>query len=174
MLVPTYLHDFCLQILLTMIKADTEGDISRTNLERHGIFYERRVYQVPNASGHSTSFALPDHIDAIREGLLSFHSSIPEEWKKDLNEEFGGKDIDLAQTHRPPESAFITTMHHERDRSQRSADWRKADRNFKRFHNVAKHARDLHEHAEEEWNVFWRSEVFKRFRGEAHQQHGNT
>ena len=60
-----------------MITDDKTGDISRLNLRLHGIHYEPEVYRVHDASQQ----ALLDHIDAVREGVLSFESTIPQEWK---------------------------------------------------------------------------------------------
>jgi hypothetical protein len=160
-----------------MTEVNTGGDISRENLARHGIIYDPRVYQVPKASAQSTSFALPDHIDAVREALLEFDNTIPEDWKEYLCEDFtqfveqfGRETLGPAWSHQPPTSAFIPLKLYERNRLERSSDWTKADENIKRFEAVAKSAQGLLEDAEQEWNRFWRSSIFMSFTDEAYEQ----
>ena len=160
---------------LIMDKDDTKGDIRRSNLELHGIVYEPDVYQVHDLFPQSTSRAFPDQVDAVREALLSFENTIPQEWEEDLREDFakfGKADIDPAWTHHPPSSAFIRGKHYERHLRERSADWTTAHEDLKCFEKIAKRARDLLDALEPEWNFFWRSEVFTLFSDKASKQSG--
>jgi hypothetical protein len=158
-----------------MTEVDRGGDITRGNLVCHGISYDPRVYRPDKASTHASTLTLPDHVDAIREALLSFDRTIPEEWEEDLRDEFKKYEEEnfcSTWTHQPPDSAFIRLTKRQRNRPDRSADWTKADENFKRFETVVKRVHELLEDAEAEWNVFWRSKVFMPFSDEVYHQHG--
>ena len=151
-----------------------EGDISRTALRNCGIRYDENVYQVPHASSRSTSRSLPDHVDAVREALLSFESIIPEEWKQDLSQELDefkdANNLGPAWAHKPQTTTFIHVQHNERAFQERSAEHIIAHENLKWSHKTAKRARQLLEESEAEWSFFWRSEVFLLFSDEARKQ----
>jgi hypothetical protein len=158
-----------------MTQDDTKKDISRFNLQLHGIYYEPEVYQVHDVFTQSTIPTLPDHVDAVREALLSFESTIPEVWEKDLREEFaefGRTDIGPAWNLHPQSSAFIRGKHYERDLREHSADWKTAHENLLRFEKVAKRARGLLKDLETGWNLFWRSEIFTLYSDETRSQPG--
>lgn len=54
-----------------------DRDISRDNLIRHKVYYERSVYQGNHESTQSAAYALPDHVDAVRDGLLFLKNILP-------------------------------------------------------------------------------------------------
>lgn len=167
---------FFWHFLFTMTKVDTKEGISRENLELHRIFYHPCVYQVPYTCGQATKFALPEHVDAVRDALLSFDKIIPEDWEEHLYENFahfGSKAPGPAWTHQPPESAFIPLKTYERNRPERSIEWTKADKNLKGFEVLAKYAQGLLQDAESEWDRFWRSRIFMSFTDEAYGQNGH-
>jgi hypothetical protein len=158
-----------------MTKDDLKRDISRRNLELHRIYYEPEVYQVHTGSTQSTSHALPNHVDAVREILLSFESTIPQVFEKDLSKEFEkfwSADIGPAWTHRPQSSAFIGVTHAQHVSGKHSTDWETAYKNVECCGEAAKDARHLLEDPEAECNFFWRREVFTRFSDEARKQPG--
>jgi hypothetical protein len=146
------------------------GDIGRHALQLHNIYYNEEIYQAPGVSTPSTDGPLPDHVDAVREALLSFDGTIPEEWEKDLREEldeFGDADCGPTWAHYPQDVAFIHVQHNERAFQERSAEHIIAHNNLKWFQATAKRARQLLEEPEPEWSLFWRSEVFMLFSDEA-------
>ncbi|KAF1940462.1 hypothetical protein EJ02DRAFT_513093 [Clathrospora elynae] len=153
-----------------------KGDISRRNLQRHGIRYEEHVYQVPDVSTQSTSRPLPDHVDAVREALLSFEGTLAEEWKKDLREELDNfkdpDDLGPTWTHLPPDAAFIRVHHYERAFQERNTENNIAHENLKWSQEIAICARQLLEEPEPEWNHFWRTKVFLQFDDKARKQSG--
>jgi hypothetical protein len=150
-------------------------DISRRALKRHDIRYEKTVYQDPSLSTHSTSRPLPDHVDAVREALLSFEDTIPAAWKRDLRKELTKCD-DVATypewTQVPPKAAFVRRQHNERILHEASTEHDKAHKNVQRSQQVAKRAKQMFAEAEPEWSHFWRSEVFLLFNVEAKEQSG--
>jgi hypothetical protein len=145
-------------------------NITRYTLRCHDIHYEENVYQNPDLSTQSTSRLLPDHVDAVREALLSFESIIPVEWEKDLSEE-STKFEDVA-TYPPQKAAFIRMQHNERAFQERSTEHNIAHKNMQRFQQVARRAQQLLEEPEPEWSYFWRSEIFLIFNNEAQKQSG--
>ena len=64
-----------------------DRNISRDNLARHGIHYDANVYRANDANIPSTAQALPDHIDAVREGLLSMQKILPDDCDATLRKE---------------------------------------------------------------------------------------
>lgn len=149
------------------------GNINRLTLRCHGIQYEADVYQVPDIFAQPTSSPLPDHVDAVREALLSFENTVPEEWKEDLQDELAKyKDGDLGPTwsHYPQDADFIPLRHNERKFQKRSAEHVTAHNNMIRFQEIAKRAGQLLQEPEPEWSFFWRSEVFLLFNDEARKQ----
>ena len=142
----------------------TEGrDISRTNLLLHGISYEPNWDKDHDADEHSSSGMLPDHVEAVREGLLSFENIIPNTWKKDLLDEFAscaGQNLRESCTSLPRHSSFIHLKRHEEADGDYSGVWRRANKNPKHDEIVAKKAQKQLEKAEPEWTLFFRRHVF--------------
>lgn len=153
-----------------MAKDEVKGDISRDNLERHNICFQPEDYQVPNGPIQSSPFGLPDHVDAVREGLLVMNGIIPKEWEGHLSQEFtefGEDDLGLTRNHQPQQSAFIQEEQHQLDKQEHCPEWQIADKNLKCCLKVAKRARSLLEDPEAEWSLFWRTDVFPLFDKEA-------
>jgi hypothetical protein len=151
------------------------GNINRLTLRCHDIQYEEDVYQAPDIFAQPTYRSLPDHVDAVREALLSFENTVPEEWKEDLHDELAKfKDADLGPTwtHYPQDVDFISLQHNERNFQERSEEHITAHKNLKWFQEIAKRARQLFKEPEPEWSFFWRSEVFLLFNDEARKQSG--
>lgn len=149
------------------------GDISRQTLRCHNIHYEEAVYQVPDICTQPTHPSLPDHVDAVREALLSFDNTIPEGWKEDLHNElakYQDDDLGPTWTHHPQDDVFIPLQHHERNFQERSPQHQTAHNNMKCFQEIANRARELLNEPEAEWNFFWRTGVFESFNDEARKQ----
>jgi len=149
--------------------------ISRQNLKNHNIFYEPEVYNPKDALIQFAFQTLPDHVDAVREALLTFESIVPREWENHLREEYEelkiagrAEDIGPAWTHHPPPSALVREKRYERDIQEHSVEWKAAHENLKCSESVAKRAHELLADLEAEWNHFWRARVFKVFSDEAH------
>ena len=154
---------------------DTKGDISRDNLLRLGIFFEPVVYEIHYVSTLPGKFIIPNHVVAIREGLLVMENIVPRGWENHLRNEFaqfGTPGIGPVQSHHPQSSAFLSEKQYELDLQQRSKEWETANETFKRWEKVAERARKLCEDPEAEWNFFWRSEIFMLFSEEARMQAG--
>ena len=153
-----------------MTRDDTKGDISRDNLKRHGIFFHSDDYLHPNDHTQHSLLALPEYIEAVREGLLVMENFIPREWAGQLREEFttfGTVDLGLAEPHELPPSAYIQEKRHHVDKRKHSAEWEMADQNLERCVNIAQCAQEQLKVPEAEWNLFWRTHVFKNFNEEA-------
>ncbi|KAH7395366.1 hypothetical protein DE146DRAFT_659883 [Phaeosphaeria sp. MPI-PUGE-AT-0046c] len=151
------------------------GNISRQTLRCHEIHYEEDVYQAPDIPTQPTHPSLPDHVDAVREALLSFENTIPEGWKKHLHDElakYQDDDLGPTWTHHPQDAVFIPLQHYERSFQERSAEHNTAHKNMKRFQEIANRARELLKEPEPEWSFFWRSDVFLSFNAEARKQSG--
>jgi hypothetical protein len=151
------------------------GNISRKALKCHDIHYEEGIYQAPDVTAQSTNRSLPDHVDAVREALLSFDGTIPQEWKKDLRDELaelGDVDFGPTWTHHPPRAAFIRVQHNERAFRERSVEHEIAHKNLKWYQEISKRARQLLEEPEPEWSFFWRSEVFLQFNDKSQKHSG--
>lgn len=149
------------------------GNINRRTLRCHGIEYEEDVYQVPDISAQPPYPSLPDHVDAVREALLSFENTVPEEWKSYLQKEPAKyKDEDLGPTwcQYPQDADYIPLQHNELPFQQRSAEHVTAHKNMNRSQEIAKRAGRLLEEPEPEWSLFWRSRVFLLFDDEAREQ----
>jgi hypothetical protein len=158
-----------------MTEDDPKRDISRRNLELHGIYYEPEVYKVHDGFTQSTSYALSNHVDAVREVLLSFENTIPEVFETDISKEFekfGAADIGPAWTQRPQSSAYIRANYAQHASGKRSTNWETAYKNVECCGEAAENAQRLLEDPEAEWNLFWRKEVFTLFSDEARKQPG--
>jgi hypothetical protein len=152
-----------------------KGDIGRENLLLHGISYEPDVYQAHNVSAQPEQFTLPDHVDAVREGLLVMEDMMPREWEQHLRKEsvqYGTPDTSPEWMQYPQSPAFLFEEEHEAQTSPRSTEWTTVVKNAQRWERVAKRARDLLEFPEAEWSLFWRSDVFRLFNKEACTQQG--
>jgi hypothetical protein len=132
-------------------------DISRNALERHGIYYDEKVSEEPGF--------FPDHVDAVRDALLSFDGSIPDEWQDCFFgefDEFGDASVGPAWTHQPPDAAFIRIQNYER-RLERTEEYKIAVKTLEGLHKIAKSARQLEDEPEPEWSSFWTRHVFRQF-----------
>ena len=151
--------------------AKNKGDISRKNLELHGVFYDDNLYRPP-------SILLPEHVDAVREILLSFHGTVPGGgWKETLQQEAnqyvsdGHHDIG-PEALLPPDTAFVSTENYEVDLNDRSSEWRMAYESLKSCKKVAKVACSLGPDSEDGWVHFWRSYTFTVASEKAREQPG--
>lgn len=157
-----------------MSKDVTKGDISQRNLELHSIYFQPAEYQPHDNPTQPCTHALPDHIDAVREGLLVMDNIITQEWKRHVCQEFDEfieANPDSPYTfQRPQTSNFIKEEPHHIDRQKHSLEWHIADGSLERCLGVAKRAIKLLEHPEAEWNFFWRVNVFELFNDEATKQ----
>ena len=144
-----------------MSSSKAKGNISRKNLEEHGVFYDETVSR--------SHYNIPEHVDAVREILLSFESIIPQVgWEKTLqteaaeyetNPEYGPEEV-IEGALRHPKSSLIPVKHHETDRIDRSPEWRDAFENLKSCEKVAELARRLDAAAENGWQGFWERHTF--------------
>ena len=139
-----------------------KGNISRSNLGEHGVFYDEAVFDF--------QYNIPEHVKAVREILLSFESTIPQGgWETTLETEakeyeskpgYGPEEV-IARALRPPKSSMVPIKHHEIDRNDRSPEWRDAFENLKSCEKVAELARCLNADAENGWQGFWERHTFK-------------
>jgi hypothetical protein len=147
---------------------DTE--ISREDLQRHGIYFQPNVYQAKYADIPATSPNLPDHVDAVREGLLFMEKILPDDCESILRKELAeheNMNIGPDWCLHPPQSAFIHVKHHERVLHQSTSL-----KNLEECENISERAREMLEDSEDEWTFFWRSKMFKTFNDEAREQSG--
>lgn len=139
------------------------GDISRENLQRHGIIYDENTY-LPDDPNATSEDRLPDHVDALREALLSLSSVIHEDWKEIFDEEFEQHDNAMGEWTeqlQPPESAYFTPRRYElRNPSQES---KTAHANNENCKNIAKAARKRAIELETGWSFFHRKNIFGDF-----------
>ncbi|KAJ8115029.1 hypothetical protein OPT61_g3241 [Boeremia exigua] len=159
-----------------MTKEDKEkGDISRGNLQQHGIFFHPADSDAESNSANPDPFVLPEHVDSIREGLLEMDNVIADCWREHLRQEaIGYAEADMGPTwsSEPSPAAFVQEEQHLIDKGAHSQEWIVADENLQRCLEIAKRARDLLKHPEIEWNLFWRRHVFRLFSDEADRQSG--
>ena len=147
----------------SIVIAMYEGDISRENLQRHGIIYDENTYlsDDPNATPEDR---LPNHVDALREALLSLSSLIPDDWKELFDDEHEHYDNTLGEwvEHlQPPESAYFTPRRYElRNPSQESMT---AHANNEKCKLIAEKARKGAKEAEAGWSHFHRKHIFGDF-----------
>jgi hypothetical protein len=150
----------------------TEIDITREHLKLHNIFYHEYAHiDRSNSQAHGTSQAkaiiLPDHVDTVRQALLTFVNLIPPVWQPDLNEELrehrlesAGLDLSL----QPPPEAFIRSKNYELwDPSEKSFV---AHEKLKSHERLAKAARKMMHEGNTGWRSFWKEDVFKRYNEE--------
>jgi hypothetical protein len=151
-----------------------EGDISRKNLGEHGVFYNESVYL--------SQYDIPEHVDAVREILLSFESTVPQGgWETTLQEEAAkyktnqdhGPEEVIEVALLPPELSLVPVKHHEIDREDRSPEWRAAVENLRNCEKVAELARHLDAHAENGWQGFWERHTFTVANEKVHNHPGH-
>lgn len=144
--------------------------ISRKNLKRHKIYYEPSVYESSHRKTQSVAYTLPDHVDALRDGLLSLEKILPKDCDAILREELvehGDADIGPDWCLDPQPHAFITLGYFER-LQQNSA----SHDNLRLCEQLSRRAQEIHEDSEPEWTLFWRSKIFTLFSDEAREQSG--
>jgi hypothetical protein len=152
----------------SIVMVMSEGDISRKNLQRHGIIYDEDTYSSddPNTTPEDR---LPDHVDALREALVSLSSLIPDDWKELFDDEHEHYDntIEGRIEHlQPPESAYFTPRRYEfRNPSQESMT---AHANNKKCKEIAEKARKGAKEAETGWTHFHRKHIFRDFDEDDH------
>lgn len=137
------------------------GDISTENLERHKIY----VKDVHNGDQDSDSTsALPAHVDALREALLVFSNTIPNDWKDVFDAEFeqyGSKIPDQHASLQPPDAAYFTDL---KDKLRKlSPKSTAAHENNECCQEIAVKARGKTQELETGWNHFLRVNVFGDF-----------
>lgn len=147
-----------------------DRDISRDNLIRHKIYYEPNVYRGNHKNTQSVAYALPDHVDAVRDGLLFLEKILPGDCDATLRDElveYGGADMGPDWCLNPQPSAYVRGKHHERILQQSvSHD------NLRVCEQVAECAQEILEDSEDEWTFFWRSNIFKMPSDELREQSG--
>jgi hypothetical protein len=142
-----------------------DRDISRESLVRHNIHYEANVYRANHANTKSPTHALPDHVKAVRDGLLCMEKILPEDCDATLREELakhGSVNVGPDWCLHPEKSAFTRGKHHERMLQQSSFH-----DNLRFCEQVAERAKEILEDSEDEWTFFWRSRIFELFDDEA-------
>jgi len=152
---------------LTMNSSQRKGDISRNNLQKHGIYYYEEVLY--------PYLELPEHVEAVREILLSIEVNVPDGgWGDTLREE-----PEVYRYHElhpealnPPDSPSIITTAHEKGLGIRSPEWHAAYEDLESSEKVAKLARGLEADSEEGWVHFWRSNIFTIVGDRTHNQPG--
>jgi hypothetical protein len=147
-----------------------DRDISRDNLVRHTIYYEPSVYQGNHKNTQSTGYALPDHVDAVRDGLLFLEKILPEDCDATLHKELakhGSVDNAPDWCLHPQPSAYVHGKYHERLQQQSTSH-----DNLRFCENVAECAQEILEDSEDEWTFFWRSKIFKLPSDVAREQSG--
>ncbi|KAF5844547.1 hypothetical protein GGP41_007569 [Bipolaris sorokiniana] len=145
-------------------------DISRADLRLHNIYYKPNVYQANYADTQNASRKFPEHVDAVREGLLFMEEMLPDDCKKVLEKEqvaYGDVCIGPRWCLCPPENAFVHVKHYERIQGQS-----KSFEILKDCENIAESARKIAGNSVEEWVMFWKSKIFIPFSDEALQQSG--
>ncbi|XP_014553910.1 hypothetical protein COCVIDRAFT_106362 [Bipolaris victoriae FI3] len=148
----------------------SRADLSRADLRLHNIYYKPNVHQANHADTQKASRNLPDHVDAVREGLLFMEEMLPDDCKKVLEKEqvaYGDVYIGPRWCLCPPEKAFVHVKHHERIQGQS-----KSFETLKDCENIAESARKIAGDSAEEWMTFWKSKIFIPFSDEALQQSG--
>jgi hypothetical protein len=138
-----------------------DRDLSRENLNRHGIYFDPNVYQ---ANPDSTN-ALPDHVDAVRDGLLLMEKLLPEDCEELLREELAhhrSVNADSALCLDPPKSVFVRNRHHERQLQQSAAH-----DDLRYCEDISESTQRLLDESEEDWNLFWRTTIFARSSGDS-------
>ncbi|KAF2818062.1 hypothetical protein CC86DRAFT_461261 [Ophiobolus disseminans] len=148
-----------------------KGDISRKNLESHGIYYDETQYRPP--------YIIPEHVDAVREILLLFSGTVPSGgWEETLRQEAqqyvsNKKNYEIRpETLLPPDTSLVLIEDYEADLNDRSPEWRAAHENLKSCKKVAKIACSLGPDSEEGWVHFWRSYTFTIASEKAREQPG--
>ncbi|KAH7078108.1 hypothetical protein BKA63DRAFT_602099 [Paraphoma chrysanthemicola] len=150
-----------------MTKDEPQRDISRSNLEIHGITFDTRIFPIHESQKQSATRSLPEHIAAVGEALLTFENIIPQGWERHLEKEattFNNESPDL------PGSAFVSEEQFEIDLGEHSQEWLLAHQNLKYCNKVAKDAQKLIGNQEPEWSLFWRNEVFVLFNTQIRKQ----
>ena len=138
-----------------MLEHKKKRDISRENLEAHRIFYNDQV--------ECSSRNLPEHVDAVRETLLSFENIVPSgRWQTTLRKEaekYGSEQI-CAEALHPTAFSLVLLESHEVDRPRNNPLWNRAFENLCDCQEVAKEAQGLSIDAEDGWTLFWRNNTF--------------
>ncbi|KAH8725392.1 hypothetical protein GQ44DRAFT_707019 [Phaeosphaeriaceae sp. PMI808] len=150
-----------------MSSPKTKRDISRQTLESHGVFYNADVYSPP--------YILPEHVDAVRETLLSFEGIIPEGgWIETLLGEvkkYGSDGIGI-EASLPLDISFVPIEAYEAHSQEKSPQWHAAFENLKSCRKIAEIARELRADSEDGWMHFWRSHSFTLVSSRARDQPG--
>ncbi|KAF2187554.1 hypothetical protein K469DRAFT_748837 [Zopfia rhizophila CBS 207.26] len=155
-----------------MAKDDSKKDITRKNLKLHSIYYDEKVYHgYDEPAQRDGCYTLPDHVDAVREALLTFEGIVPQGgWEDHLHDEFmeyGSENIGPAWNLQPPTSAIVCQKKYQRDLRKPGAEWQAAYDILEDYLKVAKVARASLAEAEGGWKHFWRSKMFRISNDEA-------
>ncbi|KAF2108146.1 hypothetical protein BDV96DRAFT_653041 [Lophiotrema nucula] len=147
-----------------MTKDSQKQNITRQNLQEHGMRYDAQVYPGLDEPTQSTRpYTVPDHIEAVREALLYFDNIIPPgNWTKHLQNEFkqyGSEEIGPLSNLQPPESATIVLKVYENEGDH--AACQAARVKLKENEEAAEEARRLLIDLESGWKHIWRERVFK-------------
>lgn len=133
------------------------GDISRQNLENHGVYYVEDVY-------FDRPISLQDHVDCVREKLLHFDALIPDDWREQLEDEcrdYKSREFAPPSNLLPTDAAYFKPRKHElRNPSEKLMQ---ADSRLTSACKVAEAACKLMTEPETGWKHFWRTEIFQRF-----------
>ena len=134
----------------------TERKLSRSILESHGIFYDPKLYCFRDIT-------LPDHVDAVKEMLLSFEKILPDgSWKIFLEQELQqyGSDEFNHESLQPQASSWITSKVYETEFKPPNGERKIAHKNLLHCEKIAVKARRLDTSSENSWEKFWRETTF--------------
>ncbi|KAF2702903.1 hypothetical protein K504DRAFT_495952 [Pleomassaria siparia CBS 279.74] len=144
----------------------TTSRCTREGLKQYNIFYYEDVHvdkQDNDGPFRFRSYTLPDHVDAVRETLLTFENLIPKARGLDLDREFKEQKLDDFGANwslQPPPSALL------RDEAYHLSNIHEARKNLdeiKAHEQVAKDAHRLPADSGSEWQLFWKGKIFRNF-----------
>ncbi|KAF1845079.1 uncharacterized protein K460DRAFT_365983 [Cucurbitaria berberidis CBS 394.84] len=161
-----------------MTKNKEKKDITRETLRLHDIHYDEEVYRGRDEltlTQRPDAVILPDHVEAVREALLTFEGLVPHNWERHLLDEFvehGSEGIGPSWNLQPPGSAIIPKKAYEFGLRSSDFSWAPAHNALKDDEKLAETARQMLADAESGWKLFWRSKLFRNFSDEACKQPG--
>ncbi len=142
-------------------------NITRKNLELHEIYYNDEFDRLQ-------FHKLPEHVDIVRETLLSFDACLPGSirltggYKQTLHQEFtlhkraNNLANNLGLDIQPPDKAWIKPQPHESMREDRTPEWNAAKIDLDQCVKVATYVRRLKAESENTWNTFWQANIFTK------------
>lgn len=173
-------------------KKSKKRELSREILKSHRIhFDENYVYDPENPQSEQ----LPEHVDAVRQALLSFECSVVGgRWKQhfeneatkyapekvasnpqenlasDAHEEAVSEVLMPKEARLPEDSFQVPLKGWETDNEKDNPEWNAVKVSLQKCGKVAEHARTLDASPEDRWTYFWRDIAFK-YVSETRQNH---